>query len=89
MSRVEKYKKIRKINKYYAIIILMFFLILFSGLHAVNNSINMLMGNNTKENLISVKYMNNSIFHLNILNRKIKVNTIYFEKELKRMGIIR
>jgi hypothetical protein len=84
MSRVEKYKQQRNLRHKYMLSILLFFSLLTAGICTADYSINSLLGDESRVNVIELKN-NGTYLEFAVMNQKLYINTKYINRDLDKL----
>ncbi|MCX8130998.1 MAG: hypothetical protein N3I35_12980 [Clostridia bacterium] len=85
MNRVERFKVERKFRLKCTLLIVLFLILILTGICVSDYSINTLMKNEKKISLITVKQEGSFNMSVSIMNIAIHLDTSYFSKDLKKI----
>lgn len=85
MSRLEKYRQIRINKRKFRLSMLMFLIVIITGLCIADYSINGLMKNEYAIEFVSVDKVGPSLYSINIFDYRFLINTEYVEKDFNRV----
>jgi len=85
MSRLEKYRQIRINKRKFSLLMLLFFVVIITGLCIADYSINGIMKNDYSIEFVSVDKVGPALYSLNIFDYRFLVNTKYVEKDFQKI----
>ncbi|HPD00655.1 MAG TPA: hypothetical protein PLA01_04810 [Acetivibrio sp.] len=84
MSRLERYRKIRIMRRKCTFVCMLSFFIMFSGILAVDKSINEIMNREKGVNIVSIKPYKNDYYYIKVFNKYFLVNTKPVKDDIDR-----
>lgn len=88
MNRVERFRQLRKSRRKYILVVILFIMLVISGICIVDYSINSLMYDNNQIEVLSFRNSDNC-FEISILKNKFYVNTTYMKRDYEKLkGLI-
>jgi hypothetical protein len=84
LSRLERYREIRRTRRKFVSLILLFFFLLVSGTCITDYSINNLMRDKKSIGFLAVERFDTCI-EISFMNQKIYLNTVYLERDMKKL----
>lgn len=85
MGRLEKFREARQSKRKYVFAFFLFFFLILPGLYIADYSTNTLMKNQNHAGIVSFKKLSDTYFELDILDKKIHINTIFVSRDFQNL----
>ncbi|RCX17973.1 hypothetical protein DFR58_106142 [Anaerobacterium chartisolvens] len=85
MSRVESFKRARRYRAKCIMTLVLFFTLVFAGVCLSDYSVNMIMKNQSKIEIIKLEKKDDSYIMVDFMNLKLYLNTLYVKEDIERL----
>ncbi|MCX7842677.1 MAG: hypothetical protein N2489_06345 [Clostridia bacterium] len=85
MGRLEKFKQERRNRRIVGLSLLLFFILVISGILVADYSVNTLMRNEKHINIVSFERVGESLIHIKFMDAGIYINTTYIRRDYQRL----
>lgn len=85
MSRVDRFRQYRYIRRKIAASFILFVLLMITGIFVADYSVNSILRNEKKINIVSIKAVKGNFIEISLMNQRIYINTRYINRDLKRI----
>jgi len=85
MGRVDSFKELRLVKLRMFIAILMFLVVLVVGIGIVDYSINSVVSDTPKIEIVKVAEVSNNLYTIDFANKRYNLNTFYLSRDIQRL----
>jgi hypothetical protein len=85
MGRVEEFRQARQFRKKLLLALFLFLVMMIVGLCVSDYSINTLLKNSKRVELVKIENKGSTVYELSFLKRKLLIDTVYMRKDWKRL----